>query len=76
MTGYNSLDDAMLDHQANQIDPKDDMQATVVVASWSGALQLAETRATYFGQQQTIRQIRNYRIAGLRLAIAWAVGPA
>lgn len=73
---YSPLDDAMLDHQSNEIDPENDRSATVVVASWAGAMRLAETRAAYFGQRQQVGQIRNYRMAQLRLALAWSVSAA
>lgn len=76
MSDYSALDDAMLDAQAILWSPDEDRQATVVVATFAGAIALANARAAFFGEPQRVRQVRDLRFLELRLNVAWTVAAA
>lgn len=78
MSDYSALDDELLDYQANTIDPADDEDATVAVATFPGAILLATTRAAYFGQRQRVARASHWCLRGDRpcLTNPWIVGRA
>lgn len=76
MADYSPLDDAMLDAQAVLWSPDQDRAATVVVATFTAAISLANARAAFFGEPQRVRQVRDVRLLELRLGVAWTVTAA